>query len=376
MFLRSYNLKKYSFLLLISALLLAVIGVLVIHSAVAGTTDADIYTKQIMGIGIGLAVCIFLSMVDYHLYIRFFPVVYVTCCLLLLFVLLKGEVHGGAKRWLRFPVIGQIQPSEFSKIFLILSWAGLFTWLDDRLNKPWAVGVTILFSAVPLGLIFKEPDLSTTIACGLIFVTMIYVAKISYKWILGVLAVLIPSGIGFTIFLLKNEEELVEKFYMVRRIMAFLNPKKYADLYYQQENSMMAIGSGGLFGKGLNNTTFESVKNGHFLSEAQTDFIFAVVGEELGFAGAIVILGLTMTMIVVCLNIARQAKDLSGRLICCGYAALLAFQTFINVCVATGMMPNTGIPFPFVSYGLSSLLAMFIGLGIVLNVGLQRGGKY
>lgn len=139
---------------------------------------------------------------------------------------------------------------------------------------------------------------------------------------------------------------------------------------------MMAIGSGGLFGKGLNNTTFESVKNGHFLSEAQTDFIFAVVGEELGFAGAIVILGLTMTMIVVCLNIARQAKDLSGRLICCGYAALLAFQTFINVCVATGMMPNTGIPFPFVSYGLSSLLAMFIGLGIVLNVGLQRGGKY
>ena len=134
----------------------------------------------------------------------------------------------------------------------------------------------------------------------------------------------------------------------------------------------MAIGSGMLHGKGLNNNTLASVKNGNFLAEAQTDFIFAVIGEELGFIGCMVVIGLFAVLVFECLWTGHRAKDLSGKLIGCGVAALLSFQTFTNIAVATGIFPNTGIPLPFISYGVSSLVSMYIGLGVLLNVGLQR----
>ena len=133
----------------------------------------------------------------------------------------------------------------------------------------------------------------------------------------------------------------------------------------------MAIGSGQLWGKGLNNTEIASVKNGNFLSEEQTDFIFAVAGEELGFVGTIIIILLLLFIVIECILIGRKAKDMSGRLICCGMAALVGFQSIFNIFVATGLMPNTGIPLPFVSYGLTSLVTLYMGMGFVLNVGLQ-----
>ena len=133
----------------------------------------------------------------------------------------------------------------------------------------------------------------------------------------------------------------------------------------------MAIGSGRLWGKGLNNNDIASVKNGNFISEPQTDFIFAVAGEELGFVGAALIVILLFLIVIECILIARKAKDLSGRLIACGMASLIGFQGFVNICVVTGLMPNTGLPLPFVSYGLTSLTTLYIGIGLVLNVGLQ-----
>ena len=134
---------------------------------------------------------------------------------------------------------------------------------------------------------------------------------------------------------------------------------------------MMAIGSGQLWGKGLYNSEATSMKNANYIIEPQTDFIFAVAGEELGFVGTFMIILLLFLIVLECILIARKAKDLSGRLICCGMATLIAFQAFINICVATGLMPNTGIPLPFVSYGLTSLVSLYIGMGFVLNVGLQ-----
>ena len=153
--------------------------------------------------------------------------------------------------------------------------------------------------------------------------------------------------------------------------MAWLDPTNYSETAYQQNNSIMAIGSGQLWGKGLNNSVVTSMKNSNYIVEPQTDFIFAVAGEELGFVGTIAIIILLLLITLECILIARKAKDLSGRLICCGMAALIAFQGFINICVATGLMPNTGIPLPFVSYGLTSLISLYIGMGFVLNVGLQ-----
>lgn len=134
----------------------------------------------------------------------------------------------------------------------------------------------------------------------------------------------------------------------------------------------MAIGSGQLYGKGLNNDTAISVKNGNFLSEEHTDFIFSVIGEELGFVGCVIVLALYLWFVIECLKMAGRARDLSGKLICTGMAALVGFQSFVNVAVATGVLPNTGLPLPFISYGVSSLVSLYIGVGVCLNVGLQQ----
>ena len=160
--------------------------------------------------------------------------------------------------------------------------------------------------------------------------------------------------------------------YQINRILAFINPGKYAELNLQQDNSKMAIGSGRLYGKGLFNDTAISVKNGKFLSEEHTDFIFSVIGEELGFIGCMIVLLLFLLFVFECLGMASRARDMAGRLFCTGMAALVGFQAFTNIAVATGVFPNTGLPLPFISYGVSSLASLYIGIGILLNVGLQQ----
>ena len=153
--------------------------------------------------------------------------------------------------------------------------------------------------------------------------------------------------------------------------MAWLNPAEYADDAYQQQNSIIAIGSGQLYGKGLYNNDISSVKNGNFIVEPQTDFIFAVTGEELGFIGCAAIIILLALIVMECLWIGKNAREQEGTIICCGIGGLIAFQSLVNICVATGLMPNTGITLPFVSYGLTSLVMLYMGIGIVLNIGLQ-----
>lgn len=133
----------------------------------------------------------------------------------------------------------------------------------------------------------------------------------------------------------------------------------------------MAIGSGQLTGKGLNNNTTTSVKNGNFILEPQTDFIFAIIGEELGFVGSCIVIALLLLIVIQCILTGARAQNLAGKIICCGVGGLIAVQSFINIGVATGLIPNTGVPLPFVSYGLTSLVSLYIGIGFVLNVGLQ-----
>ena len=233
------------------------------------------------------------------------------------------------------------------------------------------LGIAALLFAVPAVMILEQPNLSTTLVTTVIIASIVFCSGVSYKWILGVLAVVIP-GVALFIYLLQFEMIHFLRGYQATRILAWINPQKYAEAYWQQENSIMAIGSGQLWGKGLNNTEIASVKNGNFLSEEQTDFIFAIIGEEMGFVGALVVLALFLLLIYECLMMAYRAKDLAGKLICVGMGTLLAFQSFANVAVATAIFPNTGLPLPFVSYGVSSLLSIYLGMGVVLNVGLQR----
>lgn len=185
----------------------------------------------------------------------------------------------------------------------------------------------------------------------------------------------VPAAIIFFVMVLQPDQTIINE-YQQERILAWLEPEKYAQTTaYQQTNAVMAIGSGQLWGKGLNNTMI-SVKNGNFVSEPETDFIFTVVGEELGFVGACAVVVLLFLITLECLNVARKAKDLAGTCIASGMAALIGFQSFVNMAVATGIFPNTGVPLPFVSYGLTSLVSLYIGMGIVLNVRLQCIRKY
>jgi rod shape determining protein RodA len=230
--------------------------------------------------------------------------------------------------------------------------------------------ISVVLAGIPIALVLVQPDLSSSIVIIIIFAAMIFVSGISYRIVGGFLAAFIPIfSIGFWMILQPDQQIL--KGYQVNRILAWRHPDDYPDLAYQQVNSVMAIGSGQLWGKGLNNNLVASVKNGNFISEPQTDFIFAVTGEELGFVGCVIIILLLFFIVIECIIIGRRAKDLAGRLICVGVAVWIGFQSFVNIGVTTMLLPNTGVTLPFVSYGLSSLLSLFIGIGLVLNVGLQ-----
>jgi len=199
---------------------------------------------------------------------------------------------------------------------------------------------------------------------------------LSWKIIGTVLAVALPAMMVFLTIIMQEDQTLIKP-YQRNRIMAFIDPVAYADAEaYQQINSVIAIGSGQLFGKGLNNNEIASVKNGNFLPEPQTDFIFAVIGEEMGFLGTSAVIVLIILIAIRCVMIARTAKDTAGMIIAAGIGTLVGVQGFMNIAVATQMMPNTGLPLPFVSYGVTSLWCLYIGIGVVLNVRLQRRNLY
>lgn len=190
---------------------------------------------------------------------------------------------------------------------------------------------------------------------------------------LTVLLIMVPIVLALFVYIQTPNQKLLKP-YQVNRILAFKNPdaQENEDDRYQQENSVRAIGSGQLTGKGLNNDDPNSVKNAGLIPEAQTDFIFSVIGEELGFVGSIITVLLLSWIVGECLYAAVRARNFEGRLVCCGAASWIAFQSFINIGVTTLILPNTGLPLPFISYGLSSLMSLAICMGIILNISLQR----
>ena len=204
-----------------------------------------------------------------------------------------------------------------------------------------------------------------------LFCALLFLAGLSYKFVGTVLAITVPTVVIFLAIAVQPNQPFLHD-YQQDRILAWLEPEKYADdESYQQLNSVMAIGSGQLSGKGYDNDDTTSVKNGNFVSEPQTDFIFAIIGEELGFVGCCVVIFLILLIVIQCIMVGLKAKDTGGRIICGGVAALIGIQSFINIGVATMILPNTGLSLPFVSYGLTSVVCFFMGIGFVLNVGLQ-----
>lgn len=365
-FTKPYRLKDYKFTLLVLVLALTSLGIMVIGSA-----KESVQGKQIIGLFIGLVALIIVSLIDYVWILNMQWVVYGATIAMLLAVRFFGNNVNGAVRWIDVGFF-TFQPSELAKILIVLFFAKFIMQHEDEMKKPKTIIQAVALLSVPCLLIYKQPDLSTTISIVLVFCVLMYVGGLSYKFIGVVLLITVPTVIILLSVIVHSDTEIL-KGYQETRILAWLQPEKYkSDEAYQQNNSIMAIGSGRLTGKGLNNNTTTSVKNGNFILEPQTDFIFAIVGEELGFVGCCIVIGLLLLIVIQCLLIGMRAPDIGGKLICCGIASQIGIQSFINISVATGLFPNTGIPLPFVSYGMSSLVSMYIGIGIVLNVGLQQ----
>lgn len=363
---KKYEFKNFDIKLVLLLICITVIGILAIGSA-----KHSVQSKQILGFALGFVFMMIITFIDYSLVLKFQWLLYGGNLLLLVLVQLIGTTTNNAQRWVEILGI-RFQPSETAKILLILFYAQFIIKHRENLSSFITIAKAILLLVPPLFLIYLQPDLSTSITIVLIFCVLLYVGGLDYKIIVGVFAVLIPTAI-IALFIILQPDQTIIKPYQQERILAWLQPEKYAlTTAYQTQNSIIAIGSGQLTGKGLNNNEVGSVKNGNYISEPQTDFIFAVIGEELGFAGGSIVILLLVFIVMECFAIARRAKDIAGTLIAAGVGSIIMFQTFINISVATGIIPNTGIPLPFVSYGLTSLVSLYIGMGFVLNVGLQR----
>ena len=376
---KNYKFKDYDFKLILYLCVITVLGILLVNSAQPDNTK-----KQLMGFIAGLAIMIILSFIDYHIWLKIWPVYYFLMIGLLVAVLVKGNVSLGAKRW--FTLFGiRFQPSEAAKILLILFFAQFIMKFKERINQWYMILIMVVLAIPPVALIFKEPDLSTTIVFALIFLSILFLGEINYRYFIALAAVGIPAFIIIFLLLIQPDSVLVKRDdnhgvvegYQQLRVLAWLHPDEYElEEAFQQQNSIMAIGSGQLTGKGLNNSGINSVKKGNFISEPQTDFIFTIAGEELGFVGSATIIILLMLITIECFIVAFKAADLPGRIIAGGMGAFIGFQSTINICVTTGLFPNTGIPLPFVSYGLTSLLVIYVGMGFVMNVRLQAQRKF
>lgn len=369
--LKEYRFRYFGYRLVLFVIALSIIGVLAIGSA---APDAGYETKQLVCLIVGTFMMLFLAFVDYHFVLKFYWLIYLINIALLLYVRFFGDTGGGAQRWIRFGSVG-LQPSELAKIFIILFFAKLFSKFAQKINSFSMLSFSLVLFGIPLALVFLQPDLSTSIVLVALFCSLLFLSNLSYKIILAVAIVAIPT-FSILFYNILQEGQTILNDYQRARILGFLYQDStdpiMVSINYQQKNSVLAIGSGQLMGKGLNNNTITSVKNGNYLSAPQTDFIFSIIGEELGFVGSVIVVALLCFIVLECLWIAFHAKDLAGRIIAGGMAAWIGFQSFFNLGVATWILPNTGLTLPFLSYGMSSLMSLLIGIGIVLNISLQR----
>ncbi len=365
--LKRIRLRDYDFKLVLMVAALAVIGVLAVGSA----ADEALQARQLAGAVAGLFLMLVISFFNYSWILKFYWVMYGLNAVLLLLVWARGEEHGGAQRWL---VVGglQFQPSETAKILLILFFAQFIMKYKEKINSVRVIGACLLLFAVPLYLVLQQPDLSTSIVLIVLFCVVMFVGGISLKLVFGVMVFVIPAvALLVSLALQPGKDVGILQGFQQERLLVFFNPEEYPDKTLQQQNSVKAIGSGILNGKGYKNNEINSVKNGNFISEDETDFIFAIIGEEFGFKGCLVVILLLFGVSLDCISVARRSQDTAGRIIAAGMGGLVAFQSFINIGVATYILPNTGLPLPFISYGLTSLLSLFMGMGFVLSVGYQ-----
>lgn len=368
---KKHDLKNYNISLIIIVTVLSVIGIFLI-SIVQKDTER-LFEKQILGLVAGLTIAVVVSFIDYRFIGRFFIIFYIINLGLLIAVKLYGKNVYGATRWLDLKYF-TFQPSELSKVIMIIFFAKLFTIFKEKLNTFPVVLLSIATFAIPIYLVLSQPDLSSSLVFVFVFLMMIYVAGLKYKIIIPALLIGIPLFLGLFWYVQQDYQAILSPSQQLR-VLSIINPEEYAGTMYQQENSITVIGSGKLTGKLLQEEGTEAILSDTYVPVSESDFIFSVVGEAFGFIGAFLVLLLYVIIIVKCLMVARNSPDYMGKLIASGVACMFMFQVFVNVGVVTAILPNTGLPLPFLSYGLSSLVSSFIAIGLVLNISLQKNKR-
>ena len=352
--------------MLVSPACLVVIGVALLYSAsYPQATGTTLLTSAPVRQGayalLGFALLFLVARLDYRLLANVAFPLYGMTLLLLVFVVLVGEPGGGVRRWIDLKFF-LLQPSEFAKPLVAIALAKFFSQFKEEIRGLRTVAGSLAIVVVPMVLVYLQPDLGTALVFTSIWLGMAIMGGIRPLY-LGILAVLgvLAAPFGY-LFLLHP--------YMQQRLLLFIDPS--ADPLgagYNVLQSEISVGSGGLFGKGLLNGTQSQL---HFLRVQQTDFIFSVLGEELGFIGALLVFGLFMLLLLRGLAVASEARDDFGRLLAAGIVMMLLTQVFFNVGVAIRLLPVTGIPLPFISFGGSSLLTMLFSLGLLQSIHVHR----
>ena len=346
--------------------------------------DGDFFSKQIAGYALGLAVIIMFTFIDYHLIAKLFLVAYLLGIALLLICrfsnsgFIYGWAHYDARRWIK---IGgnhtadsgfEFQPSDVVKLSLIIFFAKYFDLCRKKITKIWVLGLSVLIMMIPTFLFLTQTDLSTSVVVVLLFAAMVFVSGVPYKYLLPIAGVSLPA-LGALYWYVQQPFQILLKEYQQKRLLASKFPELYPELAYQQTNAAAAIRSGGLYGKIL--AEDKALTGTKYVPVKESDFIFTAIAEEFGFIGSVVVILLFLLLVILSFRIAKRAKDYLGKMIAIGIGSLFAFQVFINIGVVTSLLPNTGIPLPLMSAGLSSLLVYLCMIGILLNISLQPAQK-
>lgn len=374
---RTISWRHFDFWLLGAVAFLTIFGVTMIRSAIAGNielVEANTVLKQIIFAGIGTVIMVITSMIDYRYWGALSSILFLVTFGALAILFLVGGALFGSSRWFAVgPIL--VQPSEFAKITIILILGNFFAQQVDNIKNPWVVARSLLITLGIVGWIILQPDLSTSIVILVIWFALLWAAGLDLKMLMiagGAGAVVV--AIGLPLLLLNydptNTESLIKP-YQLERIINFLFPEEGASYgaIYNVQQALISIGDGGWFGQGYGSGSQVQLR---FLKVRHSDFIFSALSEEFGFMGALMVIGTLAFIVARCLRAARISSDTFGALIAYGAATLITFQTIVNVGMNLNLLPVTGLTLPFVSYGGSSLMTLFIAIGLVESVVLRH----
>lgn len=364
---KRYNWKNYDILLILVVLVLSLISSYMLSILGVGS-----FKRQFIAVVAGLFIVFIFSLIDYHTICTYVPILYVIATVLVActrFSPLGSKGVTDSYRWLDFKVL-MFQPSEVCKIIVILTLATFLMRRRDRLQSFKTFFLACLLAVVPTMFILVQSDLSSSVVIMVVLVIMLISSGMGRKIFGPVVAVLVPVS-AFLIWYIQQPFQLLLQDYQLDRITGFLNPESEAlGVMYQQNNSVLSIASGKLYGKRLLEGASES-RNYNSVDVTESDFIWTPISEEFGFIGCMIILALLSVIIIKCFIAAKRAKDYMGMMIAIGIGSMFCFQIFFNIGVATSILPNTGLPLPFLSNGLSSLVSNMMAVGILINIGIQ-----